>query len=291
MDSIANRRHKTVILDDCLLTLLIIKFGKPNPLSLLRLWGEQKVKKMKSKLCLILLVSYFGASYSAGVVAAEEEKAKTTTKEPATKKLYRYVDKNGKVYYSDQPRKGAKEMEVETIPSIEIKTPKVDLEELVEQTTKSKDKRRAFYDSIGFVNFPQESVIRNNSGSVAFSVALDPNLSSSHRIQFMLDGKNLGEMQTELSISANEINYGPHTISFNVVSLGGTVIQKSDVINFALLHTPRKKTGALNSSNNPLLNAKALQFPNAPKLPQFDNNKLPELPKVPTIKPKKETDT
>ena len=246
---------------------------------------------MKSKLYIILLASYLSASFSAGLVAAEEEKAKSPTKEPATKKLYRYVDKNGKVYYSDQPQKGAKEMEVETIPSIEIKTPKVDLEELVEQTTKSKDKRRAFYDSIGFVNFPQESVIRNNSGSIAFAVTLDPNLSSSHRIQFLLDGKNLGEMQSELSISANEINYGPHTISFSVVSLGGTVIQKSDVINFALLHTPRKKTGALNSSSNPLLNAKALQFPNAPKLPQFENNKLPELPKVPTIKPNKESDT
>jgi hypothetical protein len=220
----------------------------------------------------------------------KKQEAAVKSKPQAAKKLYRYVDKNGRVHYSDQPQSGATEMKMETIPSIKIKTPKIDLEELVEETTKSKDRRANFYDAIGFVNFPQESVIRNNSGTVSFSVAVDPSLGTDHRIQFILDGNNLGERQSELTISANEITYGPHTISFTVVSKGGTLIQESDVINFTLLHTPRKKTGALNS-NNSILNAKGLQYPNAPKLPEFPGYKLPEFPKVPTTQSEKESDT
>ncbi len=52
---------------------------------------------MKFKPCLILLVSCFGAGSIVDVAAKEEKNAKSPTKEPTVKKLYRYVDKNGKV--------------------------------------------------------------------------------------------------------------------------------------------------------------------------------------------------
>jgi len=184
------------------------------------------------------------------------------------KKLYKVIDKNGNVSYSDQPSPGAQEVIIKDVPSINIKKTNIDFEALEEQLEAQREVSSDYYSTADFSNLEEDGVIRNNGGSVTLTASLEPSLSKGHFLKFYIDGKLIGEQQKELSITAQEIEYGSHTASFSVVSKNGVKVQDSKTVKFNLLHVVRKKTGSNNgAATNNILNA------NLPKLPTYDSMK------------------
>jgi len=212
--------------------------------------------------------------FSQAAISEEAPKSEQGTK------LYRIVDKNGNVSYSDQPSPGAKEVIIKDAPSINIKKTKVDFEALEEQLEAQREASDDYYSVINFLNLKEDGVIRNNGSSVTLTANLSPGLSKGHLIKFYIDGNLIGEAQKELTITAQEIEYGSHTASFVVVSKNGVKIQDSETVNFNLLHILRKKTGSTNGAgaNNILspglpVNANLPSLPTPPKLPTYDSMK------------------
>ncbi|MCF6192864.1 MAG: DUF4124 domain-containing protein [Kangiellaceae bacterium] len=192
------------------------------------------------------------------------------------KKLYKVVDKNGKIHYSDQPSPGAKEVDLPEVPSIHIRTPKIKIKSLEEELEEKRDPNASYYSILRFANLVDDSVIRNNGGTATFSVSLEPILSKGHFLKFYIDGKLIQSQQQELSITAQEVTYGPHTASFSVVDKRGSVVQKSETLKFVLLHVVRKNTG-VNQNNFPT------PFENTAVRAEFFNQNLPRHPQIPTF--------
>ena len=226
------------------------------------------------------IIFYIVSSFSAFVFAEEEKEIKQKEEAVKTKKLYRVVDEKGNVSYSDNPVAGAQEVEMKPIQSIKMDKPKVDYD-LLEDEFNRKPKRESgdgYYDLIEFVGLENNGVVRNNGGTVTLTAKLHPELSKGHFLIFYIDGKQIGSQQKELTITAENIEYGPHFASFSVVSKDGKKVQQSKKINFALLHTVRKKANNINGAVNRVFNADSI------------NSALPQHPKVPTYESMKKTD-
>jgi len=202
-----------------------------------------------------------------GICLAEE----TDSKPKDSKKLYRVIDKNGKVHFSDQPSAGSEEINIEEVTTIKMEKTKVDIGAMVEDNESRRDPNAEYYDFIGFENLTNDGVVRNNGGTVTLTAKFAPVLSKSHYIKFFIDGKQVGENQKELTIIAKEIEYGPHTTFFEVVSQRGVLVQRSETISFNLLHVVRKRVSSINNLTS-----------------DYFKSKLPQHPKVPTFQPEKQ---
>ena len=218
----------------------------------------------------------FILALSALSVADVEASADPKKPPVETKKLYKVVDKQGKIHYSDQPSPGAKQVDIPDIPSISFRTPNIKIKTLEEELEERRDPHTSYYSVFGFSNLVDEGVIRNNGGTATFSASLEPTLSKGHFLKFYIDGKLIQSQQQALSITAQEVTYGPHTASFSVVDKRGSVVQKSDSVKFVLLHVVRKNTRV--NQNNILS-----PFQNSVVKAEFFNQHLPKHPQVPTF--------
>ncbi len=231
------------------------------------------LKLLTQKLALLVTISGFSIA-SLDIVAEEETPTPTAT--PKVKKLYKVVDKDGKIHYSDQPSLNAKEVSIPDVPSINFRTPKIKFKSLEQELEERRDPNASYYSVLGFANLVDDGVIRNNGGTVTFSVSLEPILSRGHFLKFYIDGKLIQSQQQQLSITAQQVTYGPHTASFSVVDKRGGVVQKSETLKFVLLHVVRKNTG-INQNNI------SSPFQNSAVRAEFFNQNLPKHPQVPTF--------
>lgn len=152
-----------------------------------------------------------------------------------SKKLYKWVDKNGKVHYSDQPRKGAEEIQVRQLPAVKMKLPQIPL-----QSRKSADTEKQAqsnqYDSVK-ISYPEnDSVVRNNAGIVTLSAAIQPALAKGHTISYFIDGKQVAANSRSITQQVKELTHGSHTASFKIIDDQGKTLQASDTVSFTLLH-------------------------------------------------------
>jgi len=211
----------------------------------------------------LILVSAVVLSISGILVAQEEDSAS----QPApSKKLYKIVDKNGKIYYSDQPQEGAKEIQSTPMQSIQMKLPKIEQQQSNYEHGEPRDPNAGYYDALGFLNLQNKGVIRNNGGVVMLTATVEPGLSKAHFLQFFIDGKAVGDRQKASQFQADNINYGTHSAYFQVVTATGLQIQKGPTIEFTLLHTPRQHARV---GNTPTNNMVQIKLPEQPKVSSF----------------------
>ncbi len=183
-----------------------------------------------------------------------------------TKKLYKLVDKHGRIYYSDQPQAGAEEVKTPPMQAIPMQTPNINFPQSSNNPSKLRDPA-AYYESLGFVGLQNGGVIRNNGGLVILTAALQPELSKEHYLQFYIDGQSSGEKQKNYQFQADNVEYGSHKAYFEVVTGSGLVVQTSPIIEFTLLHTARQKARA---SNLPINKSYQINLPDQPKVPTYD---------------------
>lgn len=225
---------------------------------------------------ILVLCSTFLLSHT--VIAEQSKQPQSTQKTQTATKLYRVIDKNGNVSYSDTPSPGATEVVMQQVPSINLKPPKIEFKEIEAQNRSDSRSNTGHYTSIKFLDLQQDGVIRNNGGVATLTASLQPALDNGHYLKFYLDGKMIGQQQKALSVTAENVEYGPHTASYTVVAANGTKIQESDTVKFNLLHIVRKKSGAGAGAGGAaanLLNRNAFEskLPKHPKLPSYESMK------------------
>ena len=227
----------------------------------------KSVRSLTLLTCLAFLLSH-------SAIAEQSKPSASSPKTEKNKKLYRVIDKNGRISYSDTPSPGAEEIVMQEVPSINIKSPKIEIEEVEVRDRSNTD----HYTTIEFLNLQPDGVVRNNGGVAILTASLQPALSNGHFLKFYIDGKLIGQQQKELSVTAKNVEYGPHTASYIVVSANGTKVQQSETVKFNLLHVVRKKSARGAGTANHLLS-------------RYDfESKLPKQPKVPSYESMKKTD-
>jgi len=151
-----------------------------------------------------------------------------------SKKLYRWVDAQGNVHYSDEPQKGATEIPMPEVTTIKMKPPKlIDLSQNVgknQQQSKKED-----YISLKMASPVDGAIITNEAGHLDITVSLLPGLQQDDKLRFFLDGKPLEKDQTSTTLSVDGLATGEHNASVIVVDKNGQTLIDSDSVKFILL--------------------------------------------------------
>ncbi|WP_170308354.1 DUF4124 domain-containing protein [Parashewanella tropica] len=164
---------------------------------------------------------------------------------PAMAAVYKWIDKDGKVHYSDKPRPGA----VEVKPSVRVLnemsssviTPKT------HGSTETQDK--AITATVSIVSPQDQQTIRDNNGQFEV-VAVAQGTSDNFMWQLMVDGQPYGDFQLNGRFQLNNLDRGEHQLQVIASPRGSDKQISSDKITI-YLHRHSK-----NFPNSPLIRKK-----------------------------------
>jgi hypothetical protein len=146
--------------------------------------------------------------------------------------IYKWVDENGEVIYSDKPR--VENMKEHTPPSIQI-TPAIKpvaQPEIAEEAPVAVTNYTAF----SITSPANDETIRNNAGNFTVTLKLAPPLSSKdgHYINLQIDGKTRVSRTSKLAIDLNFIDRGTHIISAEIRDPQGKLLKSSNSVSIHL---------------------------------------------------------
>jgi hypothetical protein len=145
----------------------------------------------------------------------------------ANAEIYKSINADGEVVYSDTPSKGAEKV---TMPALPTYTPPP--VPTTSYTPAQTPEKKAYYETFAFVSPVNEETIRNNLGILNINAKLVPALQtrSGHRVQFYLNGEPYGKPVGKTSLTINNLDRGEYTLSAAVVNPDGTALITTDAI-------------------------------------------------------------
>ena len=161
----------------------------------------------------------------------------------ATAEIYRWVDKNGNVHYSDEEVDGSEQVKLtkgNTFTPVETTTAQPSAQQKIEAPT---------YTAISITKPSLNETIRDNNGNVAVIIDLAPALRSGNSITLFMDDTELLKGKTETGFTLNNVDRGSHTLRASVVDKNGAVLMSSKSIIFHLHRAIIKKKDNLPQDN------------------------------------------
>lgn len=125
---------------------------------------------------------------------------------------YKWVDKDGKVHYSDQPVAGAEKVDLK--PLTEVPSTPVEQAQSSDQPPPEPLDSATQYSSMTITNPKQGDSLRGSGIGLNISVDLSPSLGGDDRIEYLLDGKVVEQ-------NVPYVERGTHTVSARVVDPDG----------------------------------------------------------------------
>jgi len=139
--------------------------------------------------------------------------------------VYKQVDKEGNVTFTDQPAEDAETEQVEIQPINVHSFPKAPPPE-----PKSQAPEKQFsYKTLNIVAPKNEDTLRD-PGDILIRAELNPNLRSGHQVRFTDNGEPLNEPSRKLSLQLFNLYRGTHNLQAEVVNRKGEVLISSPVV-------------------------------------------------------------
>ncbi|MEX2475475.1 DUF4124 domain-containing protein [Marinobacter sp.] len=152
----------------------------------------------------------------------------------AQAEVYRNVDAQGNVTFSDEPSDGAEEVRVKPVTTVTLPKPE-DVEE-PERLLKRVEEEGAAYDSVSILSPDNDEAFHSGSGDVAFRVTSEPTLQDGHRYEVTLDGQPVGQTESD-TVTVRNVFRGSHDAGVNIVDQNGVQVKSGDTISFTV-HRP-----------------------------------------------------
>jgi Domain of unknown function (DUF4124) len=158
--------------------------------------------------------------------------------------LYKWVDADGVVHYSDQPHDGAEKIKVakpQTYaapppPARAVATPGT-------RAATGPAGPAVSYTRVALLSPSNDDVYTNTDGRVGYSVAVEPGLGTGHQIWILLDGQRVdgaGTASTDGTLTG--VERGTHTLMAEVVDQAGRILGSSESVTFSVNQTRLKPT-------------------------------------------------
>ena len=160
--------------------------------------------------------------------------------------LYRWVDDQGRIHYSDRPAEGAEVVKLDTGPSTPppaapARAPAASTRPAPPRPEPGADTFVA-YTSVGVLSPQQDQVLWNIGGQLTVRVGVQPQLQETHRIVVRYDGRPVEDWPFgATSHQLSDVYRGTHTVSATVTDAGGNVLLSSQPVTFHV-----KQTSVLN---------------------------------------------
>jgi hypothetical protein len=145
--------------------------------------------------------------------------------------VYRWVDAEGQVHYSDRPGEGADRVILDIVPA----SPAPAVAGASPESTKSKARNETApaYEALTIQAPAQDETLWNIEGQLDVAVAPQPALQAGHRIQLLLDGQSAAELEPGITRSRlSDVYRGQHTLLARIQDEFGTTLMQSDPVTF-----------------------------------------------------------
>ncbi len=142
--------------------------------------------------------------------------------------IYKYVDADGNVHYSDQEQTGAEEVD---LPAAVTYTPTTTG---TVTSRKSETEKKQGYVEMSIVQPKMNETIRSNQGEVQVGINLKPGLTAGYTITLYLDGKEEIKGSGQTSVMLTNVDRGSHTLRASVFNKNGVAVISSKSIIFHL---------------------------------------------------------
>ena len=157
--------------------------------------------------------------------------------------VYKSVDKDGSISFSDQPSANSEKLEINKAPAVNFR--KI---EMPARPAQQASKGKGEYQSLAIQQPSNEATVRDNQGNVTVDIGVLPALDKGHVIALEMDGKKLGET-SGATFKLKKIERGAHQLLARIIDQEGNVLLSSDPVTF-YLHKTSKLTGPLSDKGD-----------------------------------------
>lgn len=136
--------------------------------------------------------------------------------------IWRWVDDEGTVHFSDEYREGAEEVQRRALPTMQAPPP-------APRRDAPPREQRPRYESLRIASPETDDVILANDGRIPVVVEVSDSLSTGHRIVILLDGE---EVARGASATLTDVRRGSYTLQAVIQDQQGREIAASEAIPF-----------------------------------------------------------
>jgi hypothetical protein len=154
-------------------------------------------------------------------------------------KVYKWVDDQGNVLYTDQPRKGAQEIKIAAAPPASVvRASEQTRRQPGSSSFASMETESVKYSAVTFGSPTNEETIRDNAGNVTVALNVVPGLAASRgdQVKLTLDARPLDGDFSPPGVVLAGLDQGIHTLQATVIDKDGRVLISSDPVVFYLKH-------------------------------------------------------
>jgi len=161
--------------------------------------------------------------------------------------VYRWVDNDGVVHYSDRPVEGAETIVIQEAQTFSTPAPRSSSRTTTSSNAAAADQEAAAtYSNLEIVSPKQEEVFWNIGGELSVSLSARPRIRSGHTIFLILNGQEVEQLpRGRMQIRLSDVVRGTHTLRAEVRDSGGNMLATSDSVQFTVQQT------SLQNPNNP----------------------------------------
>jgi hypothetical protein len=143
--------------------------------------------------------------------------------------IYRWVDSNGQVHYSDRPRDGAELVDLN--PAQTYTAPEIAASSSAGR--KARSEPESAYESFSIVSPSTEETIWNTGGVITVSVRSSPALRLGHSISISYDGRIITASQgRKTSVRLSDVYRGEHRIGAEIRDRVGNSLMSAPTVTF-----------------------------------------------------------
>jgi hypothetical protein len=147
--------------------------------------------------------------------------------------IYKWEDPDGQVHYSDMPKEGAVEVEVQPAQTFSLPTTASTAAATSATDNNTDTEENQGYESLAIVSPGQEETIWNTGGKVTVSLNLQPGLKAGHSIRLYMDGQLLADLPpSSSSLQLSDVYRGEHQVQAEVQNEKGQVQIKASPVTF-----------------------------------------------------------
>lgn len=143
--------------------------------------------------------------------------------------IWRWVDENGVVHYSDRPRPGAEKIELRGAQTYQAPAVPPSRDEAPEETDED---AATGYTDLRLVSPADGETLWNIGGELPVQVAVEPSLAPSHRLRVYLDGRLREDSPQATQFTLPEVYRGEHQLRAAIVDGQGREVASTAEITF-----------------------------------------------------------
>jgi hypothetical protein len=149
----------------------------------------------------------------------------------AQDRVYKRVNPDGSVEYSDQPIEGA---EVMKVPKGSTFTMPEGIPSRAASTDTKPEETKVVYDSLEITRPVNDEAIRSNEGKITALARVTPELASNHRFRWNMDGAAVKDVNSP-ELRLNNLDRGTHTLQAEIIDADGKIVISSETITFHMM--------------------------------------------------------